>query len=356
MKNILRFGLAALAMLALAAPAHADTVPGWYLAPGAVLHMPMDADSKKSANGVTDKVKFDNGWGILGAVGYAWPSGIRLEEELSFMRANVDRINGNSGSGRVNDLGIMTNLLYDFQTGTRWTPYVGGGLGINATSVDHIGNLTGGGQVNDSGAEFAYQGIVGTAYELADHWSATVDYRYIGTTSPRLKVTTGGTAELENSSHNVVIGLRYTMHAPQPAPAPLQEVEATPPLPQPAPARAPVVEPVPQSYMVFFDFDRSIITPEAERIIAAAAEDFKTNGYARLIVTGHTDTMGSDPYNKGLSERRAAVVKKRLMELGVDVASIDASGVGKKGQLVPTANGVREAQNRRAEIVLSKGQ
>ncbi|MEI9982133.1 MAG: OmpA family protein [Aliidongia sp.] len=55
---------------------------------------------------------------------------------------------------------------------------------------------------------------------------------------------------------------------------------------------------------------------------------------------------------RGLSERRAAAVKKQLIADGIADGEISTRGVGKTGLLVPTADGVREAQNRRAEIVL----
>ena len=71
-----------------------------------------------------------------------------------------------------------------------------------------------------------------------------------------------------------------------------------------------------------------------------------------LVVTGHTDTVGSAKYNQGLSERRAESVKEELVNDGVPNGEITTLGVGKEGLLVPTADGVREAQNRRATIEL----
>jgi outer membrane protein OmpA-like peptidoglycan-associated protein len=53
-----------------------------------------------------------------------------------------------------------------------------------------------------------------------------------------------------------------------------------------------------------------------------------------------------------LSERRAAAVKSALVSDGVGGGEITTVGVGKTGLLVPTADGVSEPQNRRAEIVL----
>jgi outer membrane protein OmpA-like peptidoglycan-associated protein len=108
--------------------------------------------------------------------------------------------------------------------------------------------------------------------------------------------------------------------------------------------------------MVFFDFDKSALTPEAKKILASAAQDFKSGKYVRIVVTGHTDTVGTAKYNQKLSERRAATVKTQLQKLGVNPSEIEATGVGKNDLLVPTADGVREAQNRRAEIVFQSQQ
>jgi outer membrane protein OmpA-like peptidoglycan-associated protein len=354
--SFIRFAALAIVLLSFIAPAKADTIPGWYIGAGAVGNFPLDA--KATGSGVNDTVQYDTGWGILGDLGYAWSNGIRAEGELSESRANVDKVTGGIGSasGRINNFDVMGNMLYDFQTGTRWTPYIGGGIGFASVDADHIGVLNNGGTLNDSSLEFAYQGIAGVSYEVADNWSVTTDYRYIGTTDPNFKTTAGGSASFENASHNVVIGVRYTMHAPE-RPAPV--LAAAEPMPAPAPPPAPkpmAPAPVPQSYMVFFDFDKYDLTPEAQRILASAAQDFKKGGYVRIVVTGHTDTVGTDSYNQKLSERRADAVKNQLIKLGVNVQEISAIGVGKNGLLVPTADQIREAQNRRAEIVFNKSE
>lgn len=103
-------------------------------------------------------------------------------------------------------------------------------------------------------------------------------------------------------------------------------------------------------YQVFFDWDKYAITPEARTVITKAAEEFKKSGTVRITATGHTDTSGSAEYNLKLSERRAVAVKNELVKLGVPAASIVTVGMGQKDLLVPTADGVREAKNRRVEI------
>jgi OmpA-OmpF porin, OOP family len=111
----------------------------------------------------------------------------------------------------------------------------------------------------------------------------------------------------------------------------------------------------PAAYMVFFEFDESFLTAEGRRVVEAAAEAARENGYARLVVTGHTDTVGSAEYNQALSERRARSVETALIEMGVPAEQITTSGAGQTQPLIPTGDGVREAQNRRAEIEIING-
>ena len=83
---------------------------------------------------------------------------------------------------------------------------------------------------------------------------------------------------------------------------------------------------------------------------AAAANAARAGHEIHLLVTGHTDSVGPDRINQGLSERRAAEVARELMADGVAESDIATRGVGKSDPLVPTPDGVREAQNRRATI------
>lgn len=106
----------------------------------------------------------------------------------------------------------------------------------------------------------------------------------------------------------------------------------------------------PAGYMVFFEFDESYLTAEGRRVVEAAAQSARQDGYAQVTVTGHTDTVGSAEYNQALSERRAESVRAALVELGIPGDQITTRGVGFNDLLVPTGDGVREAQNRRAVI------
>ncbi len=120
-----------------------------------------------------------------------------------------------------------------------------------------------------------------------------------------------------------------------------QAVTAPPP---PAPAAAA------PSYMVFFDWDRSDLSGQAQATIRQAANAWKAGGSPHITAIGHTDTSGPADYNMALSLRRATTVKNALIQQGVAATAIDTTGKGETELLVQTGDGVREPQNRRVEI------
>jgi iron complex outermembrane recepter protein len=130
--------------------------------------------------------------------------------------------------------------------------------------------------------------------------------------------------------------------------------EAPPAAYVPPPAAAPAPS-VPKSYLVFFDFNKSDLTPQATRIVDQAAHNAGPAKVTQLTVTGHTDTVGSDAYNMRLSRRRAESVAAQLEKDGIASSEIQIVAKGKRDLLVPTADGVKEPQNRRVQIVYDGG-
>jgi outer membrane protein OmpA-like peptidoglycan-associated protein len=141
----------------------------------------------------------------------------------------------------------------------------------------------------------------------------------------------------------------------EPAPPPPPYVPPPYIEPAPPPPPAAVVIPAQREFLVFFDFDKSNLTPEAREVVTAAVKTAKDRGAVRIVVTGHTDTVGSFRYNQALSERRAGSVKAEMVRQGMDGAMIATVGKSFSDPLVPTGPGVREPQNRRAVIDLGSG-
>ena len=118
----------------------------------------------------------------------------------------------------------------------------------------------------------------------------------------------------------------------------------------PAPAQPAAVQP--ETYVVYFDLDKSNIKPEAAQILDRAIADAKDGGTPSISVTGHADRSGSEDYNLGLSLRRSDAVREYLIKGGVTADQITVSGRGEAEPAVPTADGVQEPRNRRVEIIV----
>jgi len=135
------------------------------------------------------------------------------------------------------------------------------------------------------------------------------------------------------------------------APPPGLERERLTPSPESTPDRPPSSPPV-RAFLVFFDFDRTNLTAPAMATIRQAATDFTAQGLTMIEVIGHSDTSQSTAISNAESSRRAEAVKAALITFGIPAHAIVTRGRGKTQLLVPTADGVREPQNRRAEILL----
>jgi outer membrane protein OmpA-like peptidoglycan-associated protein len=264
------------------------------------------------------------GWAVGGKAGYDF-IGPRLELEVGYGQIpTTANIPGTAIIGKVGQLTAMANILYDFMPTSVLTPYIGAGAGV--AFIDSNTSL--------GSTQFAYQAMLGLAYNINDSMRFMIEGRYLGTTNPSVN-TPIGTVSFQNQNILALAGVSFKFGGPSAAPPP-----------PPAPAVAP------PSFMVFFDWDRSNLSAQALNTIKQAAAAFKSKGNARITATGHTDTSGPEAYNMALSLRRANAVKDALVREGVPAQAITVIGRGEAGLLVQTADGVREPQNRRVEIVI----
>jgi outer membrane protein OmpA-like peptidoglycan-associated protein len=364
----LKKALLAATMFAAPALASAQPISGLYVGAGAGLNYKTDSDVTLSIPGSvgaarSGDAKFEIGYAALISLGYGFGNGVRAEVELSYRENSIDEFNGfglaggtTRDTGRVRNIGLMANALYDFNLGPNSPviPYVGLGVGVvreNYEAVRVISRTLANTSVNVVGSSttFAYQAIVGAAFPIAavPGLAVTTEYRFLGALSDdkdadryTLGVRTRGSAETDNYNHSLLVGVRYAFGQ-------------TPPPPVVAPVQAPAAAPAPaRSFLVFFDFDRADLTDRARQIIAEAAQNAQRGGVTRLEVSGHADRSGTPQYNQRLSERRAQAVAAELERRGVARSNMAIQAFGESRPLVPTADGVREPQNRRVEIVL----
>jgi outer membrane protein OmpA-like peptidoglycan-associated protein len=318
------------------------------------------------------KANFKLGWAGVASIGWGFGNGFRAEIEGNFRQNEVDSIRGLGlapiarTGGFQRTYGVMANVFYDFDFAnfglgqSIFQPYVGVGAGYAWTEWRNLrGQSATNGLTlhsNDEDGQFAYQAIVGVGTPLT--WlgvtglTLTAEYRFFGTLQPEMFTTirspatgtpvSAGVIETDNYNHSVMLGLRYALFQPPPAP---------PPMAAPAPAQAPAPAPA-RTYLVFFDWDRADLTSRAREIIGEAAQNSRRVESTRIEVAGHADRSGNPQYNQRLSQRRAEAVASELVNRGISRNEISVSAFGESRPLVPTADGVREPQNRRVEIVL----
>ncbi|MCC7325480.1 MAG: OmpA family protein [Burkholderiales bacterium] len=115
--------------------------------------------------------------------------------------------------------------------------------------------------------------------------------------------------------------------AAPPAPAPKPPA----PAPKPAPPAAPQVQKVTLASKALFDFDKYALKPEGKAAIDTEiiAKLGQVQKLELVLVTGHTDPIGTQQYNQKLSERRADAVRDYLVSKGVPKDRIETLGMGK---------------------------
>lgn len=313
-----------------------------YVGIGAGLNVLEDNNAKRIRGPRT--IEYDTGGLANLSLGYAFDNGLRLELEPGYRWNDTDKFGGVRVDGTTEIASAMLNAVYDLKflrpDGIPLYPHVGGGIGYA-----HV--FASGGPVHGGDDDLAYQVIAGLDYQLAPRLTLAADYRYFVATDTNLDIgATGLKSHLGDfDNHAILLSLRFALAAAEaPAPLPAHAVPSAPAIAAPVPA--------PSSYTVYFDLDSAALTGSALGIVDQAAVAAKTGTNVRVNVTGYTDTTGSAAYNRRLSERRAAAVKAELVRQGVPANEIMTAGRGESEPAVPTRKGVREARNRRVQIVV----
>jgi OOP family OmpA-OmpF porin len=346
--------LAASALALFASSASAQNLQGVYVGGG------VGGFQQWTDEGGVGNAKYSQDWsiGVVGvlSLGYGFGNGLRAEIEGALRSADVDSAKINNatanGSGRAQSYAVMANIVYDLDLRligldtSAVVPYFGAGIGYHTGSFDDIRISQGTTRVtsDDQDGKLAYQVFGGLAFPISSvpGLSLTTEVRYFNDESgPDLKFVNTNTGNGASTSKvnpsefanvSVLFGLRYAFNA-----APVVA------------AAAPVA--AARTFLVFFDWSKADLTDRARQIIGEAAAS-RGAGVTRIEVNGFTDRSGPADYNMQLSIRRANAVAAELVRRGVPRNEIVTRGFGEENNLVPTADGVREPQNRRVEIIL----
>ena len=327
-KNLIGLAVAAtLSLTALSASAEDMFRGAWYAVPGISY---MNTDSDLDAN---------NGGGISLAIGKELSQSWDLQGRLGYNRASEDTgIPGVGGRYKQTTLGL--DALYMFSR-DKFRPFLLAGLGVARNKVDYT-NLN----IGDDSKTSWLAGLgLGAQYLFSDSFGLQADVRHQWSKSDAKAV--GTTFDADGTIGNTLLSLGgvFRFGAPAPvmaeaAPEPAPIAAAPEPMPEPAPAPEPVkctpqMDTITVGAEKLFGFDKANISEEGKVALDEAAAKIKANPELKaVIVTGHTDRIGSDAYNHKLSHRRAVQVKDYLAAQGVDPSIIEAVGKGEEEPVV----------------------
>jgi opacity protein-like surface antigen len=226
-------------MLALPLAAQAQPIEGLYVGAGAGLNLRQhDTGGFAILPPTSYDIRYDSGFGGVLSVGWGFGNGLRLEAEGSYRRNSPNRWTGDQPGridfynitgvdGRAETYGLMLNLLYDFDIGLGFTPYVGGGVGWMWNAYSIRGRFVRGPSESygehlmGTGNNFAYQAILGAALPIAEApgLSLTAEYRFLGTLEMDHRWAEEGFAPARARTdsvlqHSLFFGVRYAFGTP----------------------------------------------------------------------------------------------------------------------------------------------
>lgn len=106
---------------------------------------------------------------------------------------------------------------------------------------------------------------------------------------------------------------------------------------------------------IHFEFNKDRIRPESFPVLDAVVDVLAKNPDIKIEIQGHTDNVGSAKYNKDLSNRRAASVRKYLMSHGTSADRLTSMGYGMERPIVDNSTDQNRALNRRVQFVRTEG-
>ncbi len=160
--------------------------------------------------------------------------------------------------------------------------------------------------------------------------------------------TQGGSQILDKPGYGIEV---TDPNKPPSTPQPVNEKEITDVF---GPALSAQPDPVNRFilFILYFEHDATKLTHESKDSLLEVLRTIKTRKPNEVYVVGHTDLVGKEAYNIGLSSRRANFVRDLLVSSGIKPNSLFITFYGKARPLVPTKDEVPEPRNRRVEVIV----
>ena len=317
-KNLMSLALlTTLSIASFAAYAEDDAYKGaWYALPGI------------SYNWTDSDLKADDGMGGF----------IRAGKEISQnwdvqFGGSYASVDGNS-DGKYKQTLLGVDALYMFSR-EKLRPFLLMGVGYAHNKLDYA--VAGGSKDSlmanvGAGVQYAFTESIGLQADLRSVWSEAE----AGADSKTIANTVLNIGAIFRFGSPAPVAIAVAEPAPQPVLA--APVAETPAPVVAAPVCKPVLETITIQSEALFDFDKYAIKGKNNQVLDEVAAKIKEHDDIEFIlVTGHTDKIGSDAYNQKLSERRADAVKKYLASHGIKDVRIKSVGKGETEPVVDCA-------------------
>jgi OOP family OmpA-OmpF porin len=298
----------------------------WYLSAGIGYALP-DSDRDLGIPGLD----VDGGPAATVGIGKAINDWLNIELNVKGNRYDIS----GSGDGHWKQYGATLDGLFFFNRDPKWAPYAVVGAGEMHSKIP--------GDSFNSPVVEAGLGLMHVVNDSGDTLRAEVRHRWDFTDGDHLL---GQDKTFNDWVFTVGVTIPLGKRPAEPTPVAVAEPAPTPPPPPPAPVTQTVV-----LKGVNFCFDCDKLSSEAKAILDGDAMAIvKHHPNATFEVAGHTDSKGTDAYNKDLSQRRAGNVREYLVQQGVDGSRITATGYGESQPVADNATAAGRAQNRRVEL------
>jgi OOP family OmpA-OmpF porin len=348
----------ALALAAIGQQAHGQSMsnpppPDWYILPNISV---LDPDSKWAA----DKTGYGGGL----KAGFPLSPNLDLQFGANYARSK-------DGNDKYNQTLFGADVLYLFGQ-NRLRPFVLGGIGAERDKLSLApGAALPTGFSRSKTSPYINAGL-GVQYRFTDNLGLQADIRRV-----EGFIRENSTFGFRRSGNNYFnLALMYAFGGPPPVPAPVARVAppppppppvmapppppppvAPPPPPPPPPPAPPVVEKITMSATELFGFDSAVLKAGQPRLDDFARTLAANPTVTNVLITGHTDRLGSAAHNRKLSQQRADAVKAYLVKQGVAANRLRAEG---RGSADPVTRGCNQknrqqlitclAPDRRVEI------
>jgi OmpA-OmpF porin, OOP family len=313
----------------------------------------------------TDSLRHTND-GFLYGVGFGYNLSEQWSAELNLN--GTQRLSDSRDTGHLNLYGGSLDVLRVFDRPAKVAPYISLGVGAVRDSASAASSAS-------SSTDFMAQAGVGLFVKLWENSDESRTFSLRPDYKARWDDTSG------SGSHPVdflaSLGFQFSFGpgrtplavaaAPPPPPPPV--VEPLPP-PPPPPPPAPVSKcpdtpagvavdkdgcPIKGAITlegVNFEFNKAVLTGDSKPILDQVASGLRKHPRVRIELQGHTDSVGSGPYNLTLSQHRAEAVRDYLIAQGVSSAELTAVGYGKTQPIADNKTAEGRALNRRVVMLV----